>query len=46
LSKADLRIFTAEAWSVHQDLIPCERLMFIPEPEEDHSSSPLFLKPE
>jgi hypothetical protein len=45
-SKADLRSFTAEAWCVHLDLIPCERLLLIPEPEEDHSGPPLFLKPE
>jgi hypothetical protein len=37
----------AEAWCVHPDLIPCERLMFIPEPDAPHEYGlSLFLWPE
>jgi hypothetical protein len=47
LARADLHVLTAEAWCVHPDLIPCERLMFIPEPDEVHiRGPPLFLETE
>jgi hypothetical protein len=46
LARVDLRVFTAEAWCVHPDLIPCERLMFILESDEVHiRGPPLFLEP-
>jgi hypothetical protein len=47
LSSTDLRQFAAEASCVHPDLIPCERLMFIPEPDVPREyGPPLFLQPE
>jgi hypothetical protein len=33
LSKEDLRRFTVVAWCIHPDLIPREKVMYVPEPE-------------
>ncbi|CAL5091646.1 unnamed protein product [Urochloa decumbens] len=38
-------IFMA-AWCIHPDLIPVEKLVYIPEPPEQHVPGNLFLRPE
>jgi hypothetical protein len=38
--------FFVVAWCTHPDLIPDEKIMAIPEPEEEHDGGPpLYLRP-
>jgi hypothetical protein len=40
LAKVDMRRFVVSAWCIHPDLIPCEKIIFIPEPELMHVYGP------
>jgi hypothetical protein len=40
LAKVDMRRFVVSAWCTHPDLIPCEKIIFIPEPELMHVYGP------
>jgi hypothetical protein len=47
LAKSDLRRFIVTAWCVHPDMIPHEKLLYIPEPKFAHVwGPPLFVNPE
>jgi hypothetical protein len=47
LSKVELRHFVMVAWCAHLDLIPREKVVYIPEPQVPHVCGPtMFLNPE
>ncbi|CAL5070849.1 unnamed protein product [Urochloa decumbens] len=46
LAGDNLRFLHVAAWCVHPDLIPAEKLMFIPEPQDTSGGGNLFLRPE
>jgi hypothetical protein len=47
IAKVDLCCFVISAWCIHPYLIPCEKIIFIPEPDVAHvHDPPLFLQPE
>jgi hypothetical protein len=47
LAKRDLHHMTVVAWCIHPDLIPVEKIMFMPEPDMDLLwGPPLFINPE
>jgi hypothetical protein len=45
IAKVDMCRFVVSVWCIHQDLIPCEKIIFIPESEVAHVyGPPMFLK--
>jgi hypothetical protein len=47
IAKTDLHRFVADRWCIHPDLFPCEKIIYVPEPDFVHVyNPPLFLHPE